>query len=73
MTIAPCCGEGELRRDWYPHLAPGETATLDLSVRLREGTATALLVVKPSSVFKPVRDVNPDRAPTFRLIGVSEP
>ena len=72
MAVAPCCDEAALLRDWFPHLAPGETATLNVSVRLRDGTATALLVVKPSSVFKPVRDANPDRVPTFRLIGVSE-
>jgi hypothetical protein len=72
MTVAGCCGGKAVRRDWYPHLAPGESATFDLSVRLREGTASALLVVKPLSAFKPVRDANPNRVPTLRVIGVPE-
>jgi hypothetical protein len=72
IILSPCCDETEWRREWFPHLAPGETASLDVSMRLGEGMATALITVKPLQAFKRVRDVNPDRTRLVRWIGYPE-
>ncbi len=74
IRISPCCDNHlEVSRDWLPHLAPGQSARLDLDVPLPEGRAVARVFVRVAPSTKMVREtlLDIDKRPTEAAIGFS--
>ena len=72
ILIAPCCDHHlEVRRDWFPYLAAGQSARADVEVLLPEGRALALVSVRLGPSAKKVRERRPDmeKRPTQAAIG----
>jgi len=67
IAITPRGGD-EFRRDWFPHLGPGESTALEVSLPLPDGIAWASIDVTPSQI-KPVRDASPNRHATIACVG----
>ncbi|MGH9140303.1 MAG: CARDB domain-containing protein [Vicinamibacterales bacterium] len=73
ILISPCCDRQlEVRRDWFPYLAPGQTARADFTVPLPEGRALARVGVRLGPSTKKVleRRQEMDKRPTEAAIGL---
>jgi hypothetical protein len=72
ILIAPCCDHHlEVRRDWFPYLAAGQSARAEVEVVLPDGRAQALVSVKIGPSAKRVLEARPDteKHPTQSVIG----
>jgi hypothetical protein len=69
ILIAPCCAIDEVRHDWFPRIAAGQSVRLDVAVPLPEGMAVAIVSVKPWQGDKTVRESNGNKDPISALVG----
>jgi|SRR3954468_963741 hypothetical protein len=69
ILISPCCSGTEVRREWFPRIAAGESVRLEAAVRLPEGQALAMLSVRPWQGDKIVRESNPGGKATVASVG----
>jgi hypothetical protein len=72
ILISPCCDNHlEVRRDWFPYLAAGQSARVDFEVPLPEGRALAHVDVRLGPSEKKVleRRQDMDKRPTEAAIG----
>lgn len=75
ILIAPCCDHHlEIRRDWFPYLAAGQSARADVEVVLPEGRAQALVSVKLGPSAKKVLETRPgSEKPPFTQAVIGDP
>jgi hypothetical protein len=69
ILIAPCCANADVRHDWFPRIAAGQSVRLDVAVPLPEGMAVAIVSVKPWQGDKTVRESNGNKDPISALVG----
>jgi hypothetical protein len=50
----------DIRREWFPRIPAGETASIDISARVPRGDATVMVSVTTTAGFKRVRERNPE-------------
>jgi hypothetical protein len=70
ILISACCSGTEVRHEWFPRIAAGESVRVEASLPLPEGTALAMLSVRPWQGDKIVRESNPGARPTVASVGV---
>jgi hypothetical protein len=70
ILISPCCSGTELRHEWFPRIAAGESVRVEATMPLPEGKALAMLSVRPWQGDKIVRESNPAARPTVASVGV---
>lgn len=69
ILISPCCANAEVRHEWFPRIAAGQSARVDVAVPLPEGRALAIVSVTPWEGHKRVRQSNADKPPTAVPVG----
>jgi hypothetical protein len=72
ILISPCCDAHlEVRRDWFPYLAAGQSVRVDFEVPLPEGRALVAVSVRLGPGAKMVRETRRDidKRPTTAHIG----
>lgn len=69
MVITPCCADAEVRHEWFPYVAAGQSVRAELAMPLPEGRAMALISVRPLQRDKVVRERHADAPPAVALIG----
>jgi hypothetical protein len=70
ILIAPCCPGDEVRRDWFPRVAAGESVQLTVSLPLGEASTLVSAMARPAHSPKRVVDANErDQHAATALIG----
>jgi hypothetical protein len=69
ILISSCCGGTEVRQEWFPRIPAGASVRIAGAVALPEGTALAMLSVRPWQGDKIVRESNAGAKPTVASIG----
>jgi len=66
----PCCGESvkEIRREWFPHIPAGSSASFEISALLPRGDAIAHVAVSTGPGMARTRESNPDDNDTTVVI-----
>ena len=52
-------GQKEIRREWFPRIPAGTSASLDLFARPPRGDATVMVSTATTHGFKRIRETNP--------------
>jgi len=66
-------GGDDIYRDWFPHLAAGESGSFDIVVPVPTGHAIAAATVKPADGHKVVRESNPENNDAMVVVGGPQP
>jgi hypothetical protein len=70
ILIAPCCDPHlEVRRDWFPKIAPGASVQVEWQLTLPEGRAIATVSVRPGPSAKQVRETHKERHASAVFVG----
>jgi hypothetical protein len=69
IVITPCCGNAEVRQEWFPHVAAGQSVGVAGTIPLAEGKAMAIVTVRPFQRDKITRESDPEKEPTLALVG----
>lgn len=69
ILISPCCAHTEVRHEWFPPIAAGQSVRVEVDVPLPEGMAMAMVTAKAWQGDKRVRESHPNAEPTFAAVG----
>jgi hypothetical protein len=70
LLISACCGDAlEVRRNWFPRIAPGQTVTVEYEVPLPEGVALASVSVRLGPSNKVAHQLDRDKSEAAAAIG----
>jgi hypothetical protein len=65
-------GADDIHRDWFPHLAAGESGSFDVVVPVPTGHTIAAVTVRPAHGYKAVRETNPNNNEAVVVVGDPE-
>jgi hypothetical protein len=71
-VITPCCADAEVRHEWFPYVAAGQSVRAEVAMPLPAGWAMALVSVRPLQRDKVVRELRAGAQPAVALIGYRE-
>ena len=70
ILIGRCCDSaGEVRHEWFPRIAAGQSVRVDVAVPLPDGMALTMVSVRPFEGHKRIRQSNGDKPPTVVPLG----
>jgi hypothetical protein len=70
IAITPCCANADVRQQWFPRVAAGQSVRVGGTIFLPEGKAMGSVTVGPwQGHYKRVRDLDPDRPSAWVTVG----